>query len=56
MIQCQECGHDNNDQGIFCKKCYIKLKKAINPQVLSKKEEDASLMIDKKIKGSEFLD
>ena len=53
MFHCQECGHESNDQGVFCKKCFVKL---IKPKDMDKKSDNPEPLIDRKIKGAEFLD
>jgi hypothetical protein len=56
MIHCQECGHESNDQGVFCKKCFVKLIKPVKDKALEKKPDNSEPLVDKKIKGAEFLD
>ena len=56
MFFCQECGHESNDQGVFCKKCFVKLIKPVKKPTDEKKPEDNAGLVDRQFKGSEFLD
>jgi len=56
MFFCQECGHESNDQGVFCKKCFVKLIKPVKDKTSDQKPDNPIPLIDKKIKGAEFLD
>ena len=55
MLICHECGQENGDQGVFCKRCFIKMKKPAKENGTEKKPENTSI-IDKHLKGAEFLD